>query len=79
MESGTPARIDGRTIDYSKIEKKYPDYPPVPFSFMNNQVWLKPEEQLITYMTFTNSEVARIVRDNIHLSKHVKEETRGPR
>ncbi|CAF0725893.1 unnamed protein product [Brachionus calyciflorus] len=79
LKTGTPPRIDGRTIDFSKLEKKYPDYPPVPFSFLNDKVHLEPEQQLLCHMTYTNSDVAKIIKDTLHLNRHVKEETRGPR
>jgi tRNA uridine 5-carboxymethylaminomethyl modification enzyme len=61
---------------HTKLQK---DNPPVPFSFMNNRVLVEPEEQLFTYMTYTNEEVAKIIKDTLHLNRHVKEETRGPR
>lgn len=38
---GTPPRLDGKTIDFSKTEIKYGDDPPEPFSFINDQVWIK--------------------------------------
>lgn len=79
LKTGTPPRIDGRTIDYTKVEKKFPDYPPVPFSFMNDRVQVEPDQQLLSHMTHTNSEVAKIIKDTLHLNRHVKEETRGPR
>ena len=46
---------------------------------MNDRVWIDSDKQLFTHMTYTNSEVAKIVRDTLHLNRHVKEETRGPR
>lgn len=76
---GTPPRIDGKTIDFSKTERKYPDYPPIPFSFMNDKVWIDSDKQLFTHMTYTNEEVAKIVKDTLHLNRHVREETKGPR
>lgn len=51
----------------------------VPFSFMNDRVWIDSDKQLCTYMTYTNEEVAKIVKDTLHLNRHVREETRGPR
>lgn len=79
LKTGTPPRIDGRTIDYDKLETKFPDYPPVPFSYLSDKVHIEPDQQLLCYMTHTNSEVAKIIKDTLHLNRHVKEETRGPR
>ncbi len=39
--SGTPPRIDGRTINYSVCRRSNPDTEPMPFSFLNDSVWLK--------------------------------------
>lgn len=79
LKTGTPPRLDGRTIDFTRLEKKLPDYPPVPFSFMNEKVDIEPDKQLLCHMTYTNERVAKIVSDTLHLNRHVKEETRGPR
>lgn len=58
---------------------KYPDFPPVPFSFLNDRVAVDSDKQLNTHMTYTNDECAKIIRDTLHLNRHVKEETKGPR
>lgn len=79
LKTGTPPRLDGRTIDFSKVEKKLPDYPPQAFSYMNDRVTIDSDKQLLTHMTYTNDECARIIRDTLHLNRHVKEETKGPR
>lgn len=76
---GTPPRLDRNTIDFSKVEVKYPDYPPVAFSFMNDKVAVDADKQLVCHMTYTNEKSAQIIRDTIHLNRHVKEETKGPR
>lgn len=41
LKTGTPPRLDGRTIDYSVCEVQEGDYPPIPFSFMNDRVWIE--------------------------------------
>lgn len=79
LKTGTPPRIKADTIDYSNLEKNYGDNPPVPFSFMNSKVWIKPEDQLICYMTYTTNSVRSIIKDNLHLNRHVTEEITGPR
>uniref|UniRef100_A0A0B7ALD0 tRNA uridine 5-carboxymethylaminomethyl modification enzyme C-terminal subdomain domain-containing protein n=1 Tax=Arion vulgaris TaxID=1028688 RepID=A0A0B7ALD0_9EUPU len=79
LKTGTPPRLDGRTIDYSRTEIKYGDTCPVPFSFMNDYVWIKPEDQLHCHMTRTTEQVDKIIRDTLHLNRHVQEEISGPR
>ena len=79
LKTGTPPRLDKNSIDFSKLQAVNADNPPDPFSFMNSRVWINSEDQVSTYLTLTNSEVAKIVLDNLHLSFHVKEEVRGPR
>lgn len=46
LKTGTPPRIRASSIDYSQLEVQLGDSPPVPFSFMNDQVWLKAEDQV---------------------------------
>lgn len=79
LKTGTPPRLNGKTIDYSVCEKHYGDKEPVPFSFMNDKVWIKPEDQSICYLTHTNPSMNKIILDNMHLNRHVKEEINGPR
>ncbi|XP_023211443.1 protein MTO1 homolog, mitochondrial-like [Centruroides sculpturatus] len=79
LKTGTPPRLEKQSIDFSVTELKYADNPPQPFSFVNEKVWIEPEKQVLTYMTYTTPEVVKIVMDNLHLSSHIKEEIRGPR
>lgn len=79
LKTGTPPRILASSIDFSKLEKQYGDNPPMPFSFMNKNVWIKPEEQLPCHLTFTNELINTIVKDNLHVNRHVTEEVTGPR
>jgi tRNA uridine 5-carboxymethylaminomethyl modification enzyme len=79
LKTGTPPRILADSINYEILEKHYGDNPPVPFSFLNKSVWLKPEEQLTVWMSYTTEAVGRIVRENLHVNRHVTEEVTGPR
>ncbi|XP_053520029.1 protein MTO1 homolog, mitochondrial [Artibeus jamaicensis] len=79
LKTGTPPRIAKESINFSILNKQTPDNPPKPFSFINETVWIKPEDQLPCYLTHTNPRVDEIVLENLHLNSHVKETTRGPR
>lgn len=67
FKTGTPARMDGRTLDYSKMEEQKGDERVVPFSFSTN-----PEdvqiEQISCYLTYTNEETHEIIRENLDRS-----------
>ncbi|KAL1417612.1 hypothetical protein MTO96_026669 [Rhipicephalus appendiculatus] len=79
LKTGTPPRLDGRTIDYSSLEIVHGDKPPEPFSFSNTKVWIEAEDQVPMHLTHTTPEVDKLVLDNLHLDRHVKEEVTGPR
>lgn len=67
FKTGTPARIDSRSIDYSKMEEQFGDERVVPFSFTTN-----PEEvqidQVSCYLTYTNEKTHEIIRANLDRS-----------
>ena len=67
FKTGTPARIDGRTIDYSKMEPQYGDEKIVPFSFTNRAEDLE-REQVKCWLTYTNEKTHQIIRDNLDRS-----------
>ena len=65
FKTGTPARVDGRSIDFDKMERQDGDDPVVPFSFMTDRPL---ENRACCYLTWTNENTHRIIRDNIHLA-----------
>lgn len=65
FKTGTPARIDARSLDYSKMEPQYGDSQVRNFSFMSD---IKTREQVPCYLTYTNEATHKIIRDNLHLS-----------
>ncbi|XP_014804840.1 PREDICTED: protein MTO1 homolog, mitochondrial isoform X1 [Calidris pugnax] len=79
LKTGTPPRLARDTIDFSRLEERAADNPPVPFSFLSEAVWIKPEDQLPCYLTRTSLRAQQIIRENLHLNDHIKETTRGPR
>ncbi|XP_014276233.1 protein MTO1 homolog, mitochondrial [Halyomorpha halys] len=79
LKTGTPPRLDGRTINYNVCIPQEGDPKPMPFSFMNQKVWIQPEDQKLCYLTYTNPEVNSIILSNMHRNRHVTEEINGPR
>lgn len=67
FKTGTPARIDRRTIDFSKMSEQKGDSNIVPFSFTNTPEELE-REQVSCWLTYTNSETHKIIMDNIDRS-----------
>ena len=67
FKTGTPARIDGTTIDYSKMEEQFGDDRVVPFSFTTNPDDVQID-QVSCYLTYTNEETHKIIRDNLDRS-----------
>ena len=78
FKTGTPARINKRSIDFSKMEVQKGDTEIVPFSFEDE---VKDLKQVDCYLTYTNEETHKIIRDNLHRSPLYagKIEGTGPR
>ncbi|MCD8035958.1 MAG: tRNA uridine-5-carboxymethylaminomethyl(34) synthesis enzyme MnmG [Clostridiales bacterium] len=67
FKTGTPARIDGRTMDFSKMIPQYGDENIVPFSFENTADDIR-RDQVKCYLTYTNENTHQLIRDNLHRS-----------
>jgi tRNA uridine 5-carboxymethylaminomethyl modification enzyme len=65
LKTGTPPRLDGRTIDWSRFERQPGDPDPTPFSFLTERI---SRPQVDCYVAYTTAETHRIIRDNIHRS-----------
>ena len=65
FKTGTPARINKKSIDFSKMEVQKGDVDIIPFSFEDK---MKPFEQVDCYLTYTNEETHKIIRANLHRS-----------
>ena len=66
LKTGTPARVDKRSVDYSKMSPQPPDEELRWFSF-DPEAWVE-REQMNCYLTRTTAETHKIIRDNLHLS-----------
>ena len=65
LKTGTPPRLDGRTIKWEVLEAQNGDENPVPFSFSNERI---EREQLPCYITYTNAKTHEVIRNNLHKS-----------
>ncbi|HBU06288.1 MAG TPA: tRNA uridine-5-carboxymethylaminomethyl(34) synthesis enzyme MnmG [Nitrospiraceae bacterium] len=65
LKTGTPPRLDAKTIDFSKTEPQYGDDPPVPFSHSTEKI---TNHQLPCFITYTNSETHSVIRENLDRS-----------
>ena len=74
FKTGTPARINKRSIDFSKMEVQKGDENIVPFSFEDE---IKDLKQVDCYLTYTNEETHKIIRDNLHRSPLYAGEIKG--
>ena len=62
FKTGTPPRLNSRTIDYSQAEEQPGDAEPEPFSYMTDKI---TQEQLPCWITYTNNNVHQLIRDNL--------------
>lgn len=69
FKTGTPARINANNIDFSKTEEQFGDDKITPFSFTNeDNEEIKNKKQVSCYLTYTNEETHKIIRENLHRS-----------
>jgi len=65
LKTGTPPRLDGRSIDWSRFAEQPGDQDPTPFSFRTKGI---QQKQVPCYIAFTTEETHRIIRENVHRS-----------
>ncbi len=78
LKTGTPPRLNAKSIDFSKLEAQNGDDDPTPFSYQTKKI---TQEQLPCYITYTSDKTHKIIKENIHRSPLYsgKIESRGPR
>jgi tRNA uridine 5-carboxymethylaminomethyl modification enzyme len=65
LKTGTPPRLDGRTIDWSRFQKQPGDAEPTPFSFRTKKI---TQSQVPCYIANTTAETHKVIRENVHRS-----------
>lgn len=65
LKTGTPARLDGRTINWDILEEQPGDEKPLPFSYLNREIKVP---QIPCHITYTNETTHKIIADNLHRS-----------
>ncbi len=74
FKTGTPARVDVRSIDFSKMEPQPGDEPVIPFSFLTD----KPlQNRMPCYLTWTNERTHQIIRENLHRAPMYRGDIKG--
>ena len=74
FKTGTPARVDVRTVDFSKMIPQYGDDPIIPFSFMTDG---RLENRALCYLTYTTPQTHEIIRANLHRAPMYKGDIHG--
>jgi tRNA uridine 5-carboxymethylaminomethyl modification enzyme len=77
LKTGTPPRLDRKTIDFARLQVQRGDEPPMPFSYLNERVTV--DEQLNCWSTHTNPATHDVIRANLDKSIHIRETVKGPR
>ena len=77
LKTGTPPRLDKRTIDFSRLTPQPGDDPPTPFSYLNRRPAV--ENQLDCHSTYTNPTTHALIHENLEKSIHIRESVKGPR
>lgn len=77
LKTGTPPRLDKKTIDFAQLQAQPGDDPPTPFSYLNSSVSV--QKQLDCWSTRTNPASHDIIRANLDKSIHIRETVKGPR
>jgi tRNA uridine 5-carboxymethylaminomethyl modification enzyme len=74
LKTGTPPRLDGRTIEWSSFQPQPPDEVPVPFSFATDEI---SQRQVMCYVGYTSTRVHEAIRQNLHMSPLYSGKIRG--
>lgn len=77
LKTGTPPRLDKKTINYPVLEAQEGDDPPMPFSYLNEGISV--QDQLLCHATYTNAATHDVVRANLDKTIHIRETVKGPR
>ena len=77
LKTGTPPRLNKKSINYDILDAQEGDDPPMPFSYLNDRVQV--QDQLLNYETRTNEVTHDIIRANLDKSIHIRESVKGPR
>lgn len=65
LKTGTPPRLDGRTIDWTNLASQPADSPPIPFSYLTDKIRVP---QIECHITYTNAHTHAVIQDNLHRS-----------